>query len=163
MCGRILKTVTHLALVFFTLTCSGKQHIQPKPINSGEGSSSILIVTRPSEFKARVVDKLVNRYRNRATLTLIDLKDLDSIQTSDYDALVVMGARMGFLLLSAKERRFLRRLEEPKKLILVMTAAANDWEWDRDDIDVITCASNFRNVQPLYREVIERLDKILKM
>jgi hypothetical protein len=94
-------------------------------------------------------------------LTLLDLDKLNNVQPTDYDALVVMGARMGFLLLSAKERRFLRHLDDPEKLILVMTAAVNDWKWNRDDIDVITCASNFRNIDPLYREVSARIDKLL--
>ena len=161
MVGQMSRIVPYIVLAVFALTCSGRQHVQPKPLNSVDGGSNVLIVTRQSAFKERVVGKLIEKYRSRANLALTDIENLNDVRATDYDALVVMGARMGFLLLSAKERRFIRHLDDPKKLIMVMTASAEDWKWDRDDVDVITCASNFKNVEPLYQQISARLDELL--
>ncbi len=100
-------------------------------------------------------------YEQQNRLEIIELSDLGDVETGDYDALVVMGARMGWLMFSGRELAFLRRLQHPAKLVMVMTAANAEWEWDRDDVDVITCASKAENVEPLYRDVSKRLDVLL--
>ena len=157
----MLKSVLSIGLAWLAITCSGRSHAPPEPLNTIDRETSVLIVTRPSDFKQRVVRKLIDSYRTRTLITLVDLDDIDDIRTNGYDAMVVMGARRGFLLLSSQERRFLRRLEDPERLILVMTAAMNDWTWDRHDVDVITCASEPGNIEPLYQKVSARLDSLL--
>lgn len=143
------------------LSCASGQRVEAREGDSIETGSKILIATRPSEFKAKVVSKLRTNYEQQNRLEIIELSDLGDVETGDYDALVVMGARMGWLMFSGRELAFLRRLQHPAKLVMVMTAANAEWEWDRDDVDVITCASKAENVEPLYRDVSKRLDVLL--
>jgi hypothetical protein len=148
-------------LLSLCLSCGGGQSDKPREINAEGGQAKVLIATRESAFKTELVNMLVADYQHYAHLTVVDLGELRDLPVDDYDALVVMGARMGFLMFSNKERRFLRNLESKDKLILVMTAAVQDWEWDREDIDVISGASRPANLEPVYREISRRLDVIL--
>ncbi len=121
----------------------------------------MLIAIRQSDFKQQIVKKLKKEYKGRIRLDLADIDDLDKIREEDYDAMVVMGARMGWLLFSAKERHFLDNLKHPEKLVMVMTAAIRNWHWERKDIDVISGASKPENVEPFYKEIQTRLNGIL--
>jgi len=150
-----------LLLFCIGLSCAGAQQVGLND-SDDSGETRILIATRESDFKAEIVNRLVADHRDRSLVKVVELSTLDDVRTADYDALVVMGARMGWLMFSARERRFLRRLEHPEKLVMVMTAAHRGWEWERDDVDVITCASTEANVEPTYREVSQRLETILE-
>lgn len=150
-----------LVLLLFDVSCASSQLIEPRQINQTEGAKRVLIATRPSDFKKQITDRLIENYQHHHSLRIAEITELTDIQPDNYDAMVVMGARMGFLMFSARERRFLRHLPNKERLILVMTAASSDWEWDRDDVDVITCASTEANVDPIYNEVSKRLDTLL--
>lgn len=151
-----------LVLLLFGLSCGSVHRDGPGGAKPQDGGARVLIAARPSEFKQEIVDRLVATYQDRARLTLMDIEDIDDVPEADFDAMVVMGARKGFLMFSVKERRFLRDLEAKDKLILVMTAAVSDWEWDREDIDVITSASTSENVEPTYKEISARLDALIE-
>ncbi len=157
----VTRRLGGVASILLVLSCGGSRGSVTEEAGAG-AEREVLVATRPSEFKTEIVAKLVSAYEDRARLTLIDMADLNDVRDADYDALVVMGARMGFLMFSARERRFLRHLRAPEKLVMVMTAANQEWKWKREDIDVITCASESRNIEPVYRQVSERLDAILE-
>lgn len=156
------SAVTLLFLIFmFGVSCASSQLIEPRQVSQLEGGKRVLIATRPSDFKKQITDRLIENYRHHYSLRIVEIDELSDIQPDDYDAMVVMGARMGFLMFSTRERRFLRHLPNKERLILVMTAASQDWEWDREDVDVITSASAESNVDPVYNEVSKRLDTLL--
>lgn len=142
--------------------CGGGAPDGSTQMDAEGGKARVLIAVRPSDFKQQIVGKLTARYSGQAELTLLDIDDLDQVRESDYDGMVVMGARMGWLMFSAEERHFLDNLKTPSKLVMVMTAAIRDWKWDRKDIDVISCASKPENVELVFNEVSTRLDGILK-
>lgn len=160
--GKHVIGIAMLTILGQWLACGGTPSQSTHPTENPPGKKEkLLVVTRPSEFKDEVVDRLRTRYEPGAEITTMDIAYLDDVRENDYDAMVVMGARMGFLMFSAKERHFLNRLSSPDKLVMVMTAAMQDWEWDRDDVDVITCASKPENVSPLYDKIKARLDPLL--
>ncbi len=162
---RIGRGFLCIAVGVMGLSCGSAHPESPQTAaaeTAAAGQKAVLIAIRDTDFKKKIVGKLTNDFSSSAHLTVIDLAELDEHPTSDYDALVVMGARMGWLMYSVKERRFLRGLEEPGKVIMLMTAADADWKWERPDVDVITGASEPESLDPLYRELAARLDAILK-
>ena len=137
----------------------------PAPVTvglEGEGAPEVLIAVRPSEFKEKIVKQLTDRYQKSAHITVIDIDALDEARLEDFDAMVVLGARMGFLMFSGEERRFLNRLRTPERAVMVMTAAVHDWKWDREDIDVITGASKPSYQASILARITRRLDEILQ-
>ena len=129
-----------------------------------EGASipEVLIAVRPSDFKQKIVDKLTERYRESTHLTVIGIDSLDDVHLEDFDAIVVLGARRGFLLFSGEERHFLDRLKTPERAVMVVTAAVRDWKWDDADIDVITGASEPAYEAPILDGITSRLDAVLQ-
>lgn len=160
-CRTIGKGMLCAVMGCMAFSC-GSATSPPPETAVAKGPKEVLIATRDTDFKKQIVSRFQNDYGGRARLTVIDLAELDEHPTSDYDALVVMGARMGWLMYSVKERRFLRGLDEPEKVILLMTAADADWKWERPDVDVITGASKPESLDPIYREMAHRLDVILE-
>lgn len=160
MCRRNLWPVCALVSVSMCLSCGGRK-TGSGAATVDDGEPRVAVIVRKSEFKSRLVERITADYGEKAQLTFMDIARLDDVNEDAFDALVVMGERMGFLLFNVKERRFLRRLDHKEKLVLVMTAAAADWEWDRDDVDVISGASRLEDLDPIYEAVNERLDAIL--
>ena len=144
------------------LSCAGSRRIETRQIEEVEGEGRVLIVTRGSDFKSQILDRLIEDYRQRATLKIVHVRELRHVRPGEYDAMILMDSRRGFLLFNGRVKRFLRRTEDKDKLILVMTAAMSNWEWDREDIDVITSASVQKNIDPIYDEMSERLDALLE-
>ena len=153
------KTISAICLTA-TLSCGAA----PTVIAEGPqiaDAPSVLIAVRPSDFKQTLVDRLFSNYNDTVRMTRIDIEDLADANLDGYDAVVVMGARMGFLLFSGEERRFLKSMKHPEKTVMVMTAAVQDWQWERDDIDVITGASKPEYADFFVARLTERLDEIL--
>ena len=128
----------------------------------GTGIPEVLIAVRPSDFKQKIVDRLTDRYRGKNHLTIIKINALDKMRLEDFDAMVVLGARRGFLLFSGEERHFLDRLKTPERAVMVVTAAAHEWKWDNADIDVITGASEPSYETSIFTQITSRLDAILQ-
>ena len=149
-----------LIAVSMCLGCGSRRNAAGEA-EGNDGKPKVVVITRQSAFKDTLVARLSDDYGTRTHLTVMDISTLNDIDEDDFDAIVVMGARMGFLLFSAKERRFLRKLDHPDKLVLLMTCAIPDWKWDREDIDVISGASSAENLDPFYKEIHLRLDTIL--
>jgi putative intracellular protease/amidase len=122
---------------------------------------SVLIAMRHSDFKEKLINKIKEYCLNRSDLKVVDISALNDIDAEAYDALIVLGERKGLLMFSVKERHFLKHFEDKAKLIMVMTAASDSWEWDRDDVDVITGASRPENLETIFAEVTKRLDALL--
>ena len=141
-------------------SCGGKSKSTAE-MSSHANLPRVAIIVRESPFKDMLVNRFVEDYEKTTALTIMDISKLNDLDENVYDALVVMGARMGFLMFSVKERQFLKKLHHPEKLVLLMTAAASEWKWDRDDVDVITGASETENLDPLYTEMRQKLDAIL--
>lgn len=157
-----LTTIQIGVLVFgLSMFSCGGDPKRSAEMSGRDNLPKVAIIVRESTFKDMLVSRIVEDYGQTTTLTIMDISALNDLDENGYDALVVMGARMGFLMFSVKERRFLRKLQHPEKLVLLMTAAASDWEWDRDDVDVISGASKTENLDPLYTEMRQKLDVIL--
>lgn len=157
-----LITIPIGVLVFgLSMFSCGGDPMRTAEMSGHDNLPKVAIIVRESPFKDKLVRRFVEGYGQTTALTIMDISELNDFDENGYDALVVMGARMGFLMFSVKERHFLRKLHHPEKLVLLMTAAASDWEWDRDDVDVISGASATENLDPLYTEMRQKLDAIL--
>lgn len=151
-----------ICLICNFFSCGGSRNSNTAKQEIVEDDPKILITFRESKFKKEIVNRIVTQYESNAKITVIDIADLDKVNENDYDALTIMGARMGWLMFSAKERRFIRRLKEPQKTIMVMTAAVSDWQWQHDKVDIITCASKPENLDPLFHKISQKLDSLIK-
>jgi hypothetical protein len=160
MCRRNLWPVCVLVSVSMCLSCGGRKTASGAATVDNE-KPKVAVIVRKSEFKSRLVERITDDYGEKTQLTFMDIAQLNDVNEDAFDALVVMGARMGFLLFNVKERRFLRKLNHKEKLVFVMTAAAADWKWDRNDVDVISGASRIEDLDPIYEAVNKRLDAIL--
>ncbi len=157
---RVKWTIALCVLTYTTALQSNEPEATP-PSSDSHAPKKVLVAARQSEFKSDLVEALVKSYRSRAEMMVVDIKKLGDFDAANFDALVVLGERKGWLMFSGRERRFLRHLKEKNKLVMVMTAADPDWKWDRKDVDVVTGASKTDKLEPLLTEITKRLDAIL--
>jgi len=149
-------------LLAVALSCSATQPIQPRIVHNVHKNDAILIAAVSSDFKNKLIDRLIDDYKSRADIRLVNLEDLEGIDLSFYDALVVLDARTGWMMFNVKVKRLIRGMDDRGKLVLVLTARKTKWEWKKNDVDAITCASIKDHFYPVYRRMTKKLDKILR-
>ena len=98
------------------------EDIKADGIGSQEQSRNILIAVYHTRFKDSVVSVISETLkRDGYTLTIIDIKDLNSDTIDNFHLVIMMTWRRAFRL-SSRARKVLKRLKEKDKVILLVTA-----------------------------------------
>jgi menaquinone-dependent protoporphyrinogen IX oxidase len=131
-----------------------------------EGSGrKILIAAYPSEYKKKVAEGLAERYKDRARVTVVPMRKLDSVDYRSYDALVLIDALMAWQMFNIYTRSFITKVREPeqqKKIVLFLTAGDPKPNQRFQDIDCITGASVINTEADAISRISGKVDAVLK-
>ena len=158
--AKILGLVA-VAAVVAAAACSTNQPIKSQIVHNAHTGKSLLIASVSSEFKDALVSRIIDNYKGRADIRLVNLDKLKVTDLSHYDALVVVDARTGWMMFNTKVRRTVRKMADKNKLVLVLTGRKHQWSWKKGKVDAITCASVKDHADPVYRNVVKKLDRLL--
>ena len=128
------------------------------------GGPIVLMASRDSEFKRALVreigDALVSKGINQRT---IGVDDLNGIESSDYDVVVVISSCIAWGL-EKDVQVFLKRQENNSHIILVATSGDGGWlpnTLDKD-VDAISSASTLTTVNAVARNVMTQISSRLQ-
>lgn len=127
--------------------------------------NSIMIAWYPSEYKNRVRQGLIERYRDRSRITLVPIEKLNSVDYRKYDALVIMDALHAWQMFNTRTRWFVGKIDQPdvvKRLVLFFTAGKPSDHYTFMGIDAITAASEAQDHAGSVKKISSRIDGILK-
>jgi hypothetical protein len=148
-------------LTLATTACSSRDAYRGKLASCGESQKSVLVASAGSPFKDALVKRLIERYCDRASFVVIDLRQLTNSDISQFEAVLVLEARKGWMMFNGRVRWFVRKVREPEKVILVLTSANHDFKWKRNGVDAITCASSASFLDPTLERISQQLDVLL--
>ena len=122
-----------------------------------EQSRNILIAVYHTRFKDSVVSVISETLkRDGYSLTIIDIKDLNSDTIDNFHLAIMITWRRVFRL-SSRARKVLKKLKEKDKVIMLVTAKKEEWEYGDREIDAITCASKVENVDEIADVVVKKV------
>ena len=121
---------------------------------------SLVIATRKTAFKERLIGELIERYRLDADIAVVRLSALARVKAEDYDVVLIIDSSLAWTLFSPALKAFLRKTEDKGKLILFMTAANTGWRYSYRGVDAITSASTEDRMDSALALLSERIDRI---
>ncbi len=155
-----------IALLLSLLVAAGcVKGVREAELGTAGTGKKILIAAYPSEYKNRVAQGLADRYKDRARVTLVPMRKLDSVDYRGYDALVIIDALMAWQMFNIYSRSFIMKVREPeqqKKIVLFLTAADPNPNKRFHDIDCITGASVMNTEADAITRISGRVDAVLK-
>ena len=142
---RIIQNAAMLLLLaavgLFLAGCTSPRAIrlefEPYRINQ-DGKYKIYIATEDTPWKQEVVSQLAIQLGPDYRLTIENLRSLSTLQTGDWDVILILSTFYAFGLQSDADA-FLSSLQEKEKTILVVTTAISDT--GDYGVDSITAAS----------------------
>ena len=134
-------------------------------LGAADAGSSILIASYPSEYKDRVRQGLVERYGDRARITLVPMNRLNSVEYRKYDVLVIIDELHAWQMFNTRTRWFVGKIDDDdvlKRLVLFFTAGKPSDRYTFMGIDAITAASEAQDHAGSVGKLAEKIDLILK-
>lgn len=157
----VVLALVGAALVFMTWY---RQHYSMDVARAFELAGSpagprTLIATQGSEFKDAVTAGLVEHLRRRsASVKVIDVSGLESIQPQDWDVIVVIHT-WEMRKPPAAVQSLADRMQEKDNLVVLTTSGAGNFKLA--GMDAISAASQMADVPARVEEMTMRIDTIL--
>ncbi len=161
-----MKQIALAALVTAALLPAGcGRGLRVTEIGPSDGEHSIMIASYPSEYKERVRQGLIERYRDSSRITLVPIEKLNSVDYRKFDALVIMDALHAWQMFNMRTRWFVGMIDEPealKKLVIFFTAGKPSDHYTFMGIDAITAASEAQDHAGSVKKISSKIDDILE-
>jgi len=146
-----------LLLLISFLSSLNAGDMQTGELGGQKPSNNILIALYHTTFKDSVVSIIADSLTKEGySITTIDFKDLDTDTIHNFHLVVMITWRRAFRL-SLRARKVLRKLKEKKKVIMLVTALQEEWEYGDSLIDAMTCASQIEEADAIAKEVMKKI------
>jgi hypothetical protein len=135
--------------------------IEPFQVGNSNSPYKILIASQGSEFKAAMVDSLINKLEGDSVfISVVDCTHLKNEDTNDFDACIVIHT-MQIHKMPSNAFKFLEAKSDLSNVILVSTSGGGDERFTQLDVDGVSSASFLVNVRPIRNWVVPRVKNIL--
>lgn len=141
------------------------KNIRETEVGPADAKNKILIAAYYSDFKNAVTQGLVNRFKDKAKITVIQIEKFGKIDPYQYDVLVVIDALMAWQMFNPWTRSAIQKLKDPgekKKLVLLLTAGNPKKNYKFMDVDCITSASQPNREGEIVEEISARINSMIR-
>ncbi len=146
------------AIMLFSCRSGVKENVYENP----EAGHRILITGATSEFKRRVVEGIVGRYREDCQIEMLPLSRLKGINYDDYSAIIIMDQCQAWMAFNVSTLGLVRKIKNREKVILFITAGDPDWRYSYEGIDAITSASEEGKEAEVIERISARIDSLVR-
>ena len=161
------KRVLHIFIVIIIgilfSGCSIKPMIETNTFGSMESRERLLIASRDSEFKDKILADILKEFEPRGLfIEVIDLENLSKKIGRNYQAIVLINEYRMFQV-DNRVNEFVNGIseEERSKIVLLTTAGDPKNVKDIPEVDAISSASELVNSGTISEEIITRVNAIL--
>jgi len=146
-------------ILMLSLSCSKQIPEQRFVIENAK--YDLLITGVTSEFKADIISRIVDRYKDQGNVDLVYLDKLDQLQCDDYDAILIIDSVQAWSLWNFSLKSFLEKTENCNNVVLLYTAGDPDWEYQYHELDAITSASQVEDQDRVFDELTYAIDVLV--
>lgn len=153
----VLKRVVIIALLAITTTGTvfALRPVERQDRGALDGQRRVAIVSEWSRYKERLIDALVDELNDGDTAIFVrNFDDFSSIESSSYDAIVVINAGVGSEV-RAPVVDWLNGQRNDENIV-VLTTQISDWT-PQITVDSVTAASRNRNIPDVTRELARQV------
>jgi len=158
---RAEQCISILAIVALAFLASCTRNVKETQFTTENAKFNLLVAGDSSDFKDRVRNRIIARYRKNGNIDVVNINNLKDIRPEDYDVILIMDTCIGCEDFNWSMKSFLDRLEDNNNVVLFMTAANPNYEYSYGSLDAITAASKIANEEEILTELSEEIDKII--
>jgi hypothetical protein len=165
MVMNIIRNCIIIVALFVLFLPQCAKNIRETEVGPADAKNKIVIAAYYSDFKNTVTLGLVNRFKNKAKITVLPLEKLWTIDPYRYDVVVIIDALMAWQLFNPRTRSFIQDINDPavrKKMVLFFTAGDPKKNYKFEDIDCITSASQMNRDGEVVEEISARINSMLR-
>jgi len=129
-----------------------------------EATQEILIASRESEFKEKIITTIVENYQGQnVNIKIIGLSDVIAENPADYRAVLLINTCMSWDM-DRKVNSFLKKYPDRDNIIVLTTSGSGEWlpKKKKRRFDAISSASEMTDVDQVAKEITEKIDLLLK-
>lgn len=127
--------------------------IETKEIRNENVNFTVLIASQGSKFKNALVDSLKNSMEKmNVNLKITDVTKLKNENPDDWNLIILIHTTEKWQL-QPDVKKFLDRNKDLNKVMLITTSGDGKWKTKDYNVDIITSASEFKEI-PLIKEKV---------
>jgi hypothetical protein len=155
--------VVLLAILFGIYLLVNRQGvIESSDVGEPDFEKRVLIASQGSSFKNALVDELSTYLKEKKVyLKIVDVTALTDIPENNWDAVILIHTTE-MNKLQPDVKAYLDRIQDYGRVILITTSGPGTWKTDEYNVDIITSASKQEELPGLAKDVIKRLDLMLR-
>ncbi|MEZ4579312.1 MAG: hypothetical protein R2875_15275 [Desulfobacterales bacterium] len=146
----------------FTLVFEKRIKKFPKQRFAAQNPAYDLLITGvTSEFKADIIQRIIDRYKGQGNVDLVTLDHLDRLTCDDYDAILVMDSVRAWSLFNFSLKSFLEQTQDCGNVVLLYTAGNPNWKYQYHELDAVTSASQMDDQDRVFNELTYAIDLLV--
>ena len=150
-----------IAMILTVLMIYGCSVFHMPPANKAKGDDVVCILFKDKRFKTGVVGNLTGALSGKGyKIVTGSVKQAKYFKASDYGAVVYM-AELWAWHTPLHAKRYYRNNDQAKNIVFVITSADPDVVIKKP-FDAVTSASEPDKIEPVAREILDRLERILR-
>jgi len=153
-----ILTLAIVALAFLT-SCT--RNVKETQFTTENAKFNLLLAGDSSDFKDRVRNRIIARYRKNGNIDVVNINNLKDIRPEDYDVILIMDTCIGCEDFNWSMKSFLDRLEDNNNVVLLMTTGYSHYEYSYGGVDAITAASRIADEEEIFTRLSEEIDRII--
>ena len=158
--GSIVVLLVVLLAVYLLL--NRQRVITSSEMGSPAMKQRVLIASQGSSFKDALVESLTTHLKaDSVYIKVIDVTGLKDINEADWNAVVLIHTTEQWKM-PPDVKACLDRAKDLGKVIVLTTSGSGEWKAKGYNVDIITSASKREELPVLTKEIISRLDSILR-
>jgi len=160
----VIGSIVVLFVVVFAvyLLLNRQRVITSSEMGSPGMKQKVLIASQGSNFKNALVESLtIHLKADSVYIKVIDVTTLKDIKEEDWNAVVLIHTTEQ-LKMQLDVKAYLDHAKDLSKVIVMTTSGSGEWKAKDYNVDIITSASRKEELPVLIKEILSRLDQILK-
>jgi len=158
---KVLPVVLLVTMAGLMMSCKKNMVADVHLANPG-ARYKVLIAATESEFKKPIREKFIDQYRAYCDIEVISLKKLKDKPQDDYHLILVMDEVQAWLWFNKRVKKFVKKIKDPSRVVLLMTSGDPDWKYPDPDVDAITSASEKEKAGAVTEAILHRAGAVLK-
>ena len=150
-----------LAIVALAFLASCTRNVKETQLTTENAKFNLLVAGDSSDFKDRVRNRIIARYRKNGNIDVVNINNLKDIRPEDYDVILIMDTCIGCEDFNWSMKSFLDRLEDNNNVVLLMTTGYSHYEYSYGGVDAITAASRIADEEEIFTRLSEEIDRII--
>lgn len=159
-----MKVVSMMLLVAVALlACSGPVYNGPRgSVDPSKETILIGVIAGSSTpFKEELISKCMEFYGGSFNVIAKEIKTPADLQGESYKAVIVMDTLKAWLMFNGKLKKIAKQADK-QKTIFYVSVGDPKWRWKRDDIKLITSATQKSDVEDSFKDIQTMMGSVLR-